>query len=179
MNRPQRIILHHSATDGGTFESIKRYHVHHNGWADIGYHYLITLDGKVHKGRDEKTVGAHTIGQNEKSIGICIVGNYDKTSPDSVVLDSLDTLIKDIFKRRGTMPIEPHSKYAKKTCPGKNFPLEKVIARAVSEEDPFQKLSRQGIIGDPAYWKVHAVQGQECKGEYVRTIIERMAKMLK
>ena len=48
----------------------------------------------------------------------------------------------------------------------------------VQPEDPFEKLVQHGIIGDPVYWKANAVSGQKCEGEYVRTILERIASKL-
>ena len=125
MNIPKKIILHHSATDEGTFESIKRYHMN-KGWNDIGYHWLIEKDGSLHQGRHESLVAAHTKGHNSTSIGICLVGNFDKYKPSDRQINSLILLIRGIFKRHGNLPIYPHSKYARKTCPGTKFPLKEV-----------------------------------------------------
>ena len=48
----------------------------------------------------------------------------------------------------------------------------------VQAEDVLEKLSKHGIIDDPTYWKVHAVPGQNCEGEYVQTILKRMSEKL-
>lgn len=128
VNKPKYIILHHSATDGGTFESIRKYHIEHNGWKDIGYHYLIETDGSVHKGRDETATGAHTVGLNNISIGICLVGNFDKYEPNEAQLQALNDLISDI-QYRYNIPnenIKMHRDYANKTCPGMKFPIGRV-----------------------------------------------------
>ena len=128
MNSPKYIILHHSATDGGTFESIRKYHMETNGWKDIGYHYLIETDGSVHKGRDERTEGAHTVGFNLISIGICLVGDFDKYKPNKAQLQALNDLISDI-QYRYKIPnanIKMHRDSANKTCPGLKFPIEEV-----------------------------------------------------
>ncbi len=71
------IVLHQTGTPTGTLESVRRYHMRVLGWSDIGYHYLITRDGKVHKGRPNSRVGAHCAGDNATSIGICCVGAAD------------------------------------------------------------------------------------------------------
>lgn len=47
------------------------------GWKDIGYHYYITRDGAVHKGRALERVGAHCKGHNKHSIGVCYEGGLD------------------------------------------------------------------------------------------------------
>jgi len=132
-NSPKFIVIHHSATDGGTFESIRRYHIQHNGFNDIAYHYLIEQDGSVHKGRKNFEEGAHTKeqGMNKKSIGICIVGNFDNTLPNDKQIKILVNLIKDL-QHAYPIPaanIKFHRDYAinrwtgkpYKTCPGTQF----------------------------------------------------------
>ncbi len=126
MNKPNKIIIHHSGTDEGTFESIKQYHVETNGWRDIGYHYLITTDGKVYGGRTENAIGAHTKGENTSSIGICIVGNFDNYKPTTLQLEGLNTLTKEIWSRYGKIPLYGHNDFANTRCPGKLFPLEEI-----------------------------------------------------
>ena len=151
MNKPERIILHHSATDGGTFESIEKYHIEHNGWNDIGYHYLIEQDGSLHKGRGETTTGAHTIGQNEKSLGICLVGNFDKYEPSDMQMKTLNTLLLDINQRLGITEIKGHNHYSSKTCPGIYFRWKDVINLEEEKnehwaEKHFQSLNAKGIL---------------------------------
>ena len=74
------IILHCSATREGQdvkAKTIKQWHKD-RGFDDIGYHYVIDLDGTIEKGGDEGLVGAHCKGHNATSIGICYVGGCDK-----------------------------------------------------------------------------------------------------
>jgi len=75
LNKVDYLIIHHSATprDKTTFEAVRRYHIQ-KGWGDIGYHFFITADGTIHKGRKEEDVGAHcrASGMNFKSLGICV-----------------------------------------------------------------------------------------------------------
>lgn len=74
------IIIHCSATREGQdikAKTIKQWHKA-RGFSDIGYHYIIDLDGTIEKGRDESLVGAHCVGKNAISIGICYVGGCDK-----------------------------------------------------------------------------------------------------
>lgn len=47
------------------------------GWAGIGYHYLIHLDGSIEAGRPEGAVGSHIAGHNSNSVGIVYVGGLD------------------------------------------------------------------------------------------------------
>lgn len=146
MNIPKKIILHHSLTKDGEvkdYNSIKEYHVSYKGFKDIGYHYVIeqVYDKYIIlKGRDEKTEGAHTIGENNSSIGICVVGNFDEDYLPVKHLSKVVELIRDIHNRYDNLPIYGHKDYPNpnngyiKTCPGKNFPLE-YIRNLFSDED--------------------------------------------
>lgn len=136
VNKPEAIIIHHSwkPEDNIVFEewdNIRDYHINHNGWSDIGYHYgleYVNGEVKVQIGRNEDVQGAHTLGMNLRSIGICVIGNYDEQDITSEIFDALVTLCVDIRSRYGKLPIEPHNKYADyKTCPGTKFPMDKLI----------------------------------------------------
>jgi len=163
MNKPEVIILHHSATKDGVakdYDAIKRYHKDTLNWRDIGYHWIIeNVNGnaEVIKGRDESLSGAHTKqnGMNNKSIGICIVGNYDKENLPSSLYLKLIELIKNIRSRYGDLPLAKHSDYANKTCPGLNFPFEQLL-KDVNVKEPLkwkvEGLNNLSDIVDKPYW---------------------------
>jgi N-acetylmuramoyl-L-alanine amidase len=44
------------------------------GWSDIGYHYLIGLEGEIGLGRKESTIPAAVFGYNRGMIAIAYVG---------------------------------------------------------------------------------------------------------
>nr|WP_243240285.1 N-acetylmuramoyl-L-alanine amidase [[Clostridium] hylemonae] len=69
------IILHHAEASNCTVQDIHRWHKN-NGWAGIGYHFLVRKDGSIYRGRPEWAVGAHASGSNSDSIGICFEGAY-------------------------------------------------------------------------------------------------------
>lgn len=80
MRKIDKIIIHCSDTFEGkhwTVDDIRSWHIK-RGWLDIGYHYVIYLDGSIHSGRNEDVVGAHCVGYNSHSIGICYVGGKEK-----------------------------------------------------------------------------------------------------
>mgnify|MGYP003677575917 CR=1 FL=1 len=64
-----KIIVHHSASGSAvtTVEKIRKWHVEGNGWSDIGYHFIVHLDGSVHAGRPVERSGAHVRGFNSTS----------------------------------------------------------------------------------------------------------------
>ena len=49
------------------------------GLPNIGYHYVIDVDGVAINGRALAEVGAHAKGYNAESVGICLVGGSEKT----------------------------------------------------------------------------------------------------
>ena len=127
----QEIIIHHSWTEDNQelsdTEAIRRYHTEHNGWRDIGYHFIIEyINGEpiVKLGRDLNTTGAHTKGRNDKGIGICIVGKYDDKYFSQDTMELLKKLCLVLMQEYpiGLRNIKPHSYYATyKSCPGHHF----------------------------------------------------------
>ena len=60
-----------------TAAAIRRYHIDHNGWRELGYHWVVEEDGKGVRGRDDGVVGAHVGGFNSHSLGLCVSGHGD------------------------------------------------------------------------------------------------------
>lgn len=124
MNHPNKIIIHCSATQEGLdfrARDVKRWHLN-EGYADIGYHYIIDLDGTIEKGRNEDVIGAHCKGQNSQSIGICYIGGLDTSNApkDTRTVQqkaALYRLITDIRERYGNLPVYGHNEFANKACP--------------------------------------------------------------
>lgn len=82
------IIIHCSATPEGRnldFESCRRDHVRHRGFSDIGYHFYITRDGEIHRGRPMEKPGAHCRNHNRHSVGVCYEGGL---SAEGVPMDT-------------------------------------------------------------------------------------------
>lgn len=68
-----KIIVHCTATPEGrdvTVDEIRRWHVEEKNWSDIGYHWIVTLNGTLERGRPEHIQGAHAKGFNKNSIGL-------------------------------------------------------------------------------------------------------------
>ena len=121
----KRIILHCTATpDGKHFDvaTIRRWHVKDRGWKDIGYHYVIYIDGSVHEGRPVAQVGAHASGHNSDSIGVVYVGGCDaKMKAKDTLNEAQETamvnLIKALREEHGEMSLHGHNEFAAKACP--------------------------------------------------------------
>ncbi len=73
------IVIHHVAIPSGDISSQAIHKAHlKNGWAGIGYHFVIRKDGTIERGRPLSVVGAHAQGDNLHTIGICMAGNFEK-----------------------------------------------------------------------------------------------------
>jgi N-acetyl-anhydromuramyl-L-alanine amidase AmpD len=126
-NKPEQIIIHHSAGNM-TVEQIHQLHKS-NGWAGIGYHYVIDKDGIIYRGRQDYQVGAHCISHNQNSLGICFIGNFNNEEPSYAQYFSGQALIKflcNLYDIRKYL-IYPHKFYYPTDCPGANFDIKKII----------------------------------------------------
>lgn len=140
-NFPSMIIVHHSGgtdanpmldTSNHTAVDMENWHLQ-KGWEGLGYQYVIQKDGSIWKGRPEHFHGAHTVDHNKDSIGICMSGNFDATLPTEKQISSLVSLMKDIVSRYTIKSIEPHRKYANKSCYGRK--LSDTWAKDLLKED--------------------------------------------
>lgn len=121
----QYLIVHCSATAEGRDFRAKDIDAWHRkqGWAEIGYHYVIDLDGTIEKGRDESKAGAHCLGYNSKSLGICYIGGLakDGETPKDTRTDAqkavLIKLLKELKAKYPNAKIIGHNQFAKKACP--------------------------------------------------------------
>ena len=104
---------------------IRRWHVEGNGWKDIGYHYVITRDGTVVKGRPVDQVGAHVKGHNTGTIGVSLVGGKGGSADDTFsqhFTDAQNSALRNLIDAlRRDFPaikkISGHNEYAAKACP--------------------------------------------------------------
>ena len=125
MRKITDIIVHCSATKEGksfTVADIDRWH-RQRGFAQIGYHYVIYLDGTIHKGRPIELIGAHCQGYNAHSIGICYIGGLatdNKTPKDTrteAQKQALLNLLKELRAKFPAAKIHGHRDFAAKACP--------------------------------------------------------------
>lgn len=122
-----RIILHCTADKEGvdnTVEKIRKYHVEHNKWEDIGYHYVVYRDGSIHVGRPVRKVGAHCVdgNNNQGSIGISYVGGLDtkgkaKDTRTPGQKEAFYRLVHDLLLIYPTSDVRCHNEFANKACP--------------------------------------------------------------
>lgn len=152
MNKIDSIIIHCSATKAGQDLKVKDIDRMHRarGFNQVGYHYVIDLDGTIEEGRPIEMEGAHCntkgfsgISYNKHSVGICYIGGLDangkpadtRTQAQKVALRNLVTKlckeyqIVEILGHRDTSSdlndngiVEPCEWI--KSCPCFNVPTE-------------------------------------------------------
>jgi N-acetylmuramoyl-L-alanine amidase len=119
------IIVHCTASPEGRnldVAAIRRMHIKERGWSDIGYHYVVYLDGSIHAGRPLNISGAHCTGHNTHSIGVVYVGGLDKQmkakdTRTPAQKAGLLKLLKDLKKFYPKATIHGHREFARKDCP--------------------------------------------------------------
>ncbi len=119
------IIVHCTATPEGkeySVADIRRWHLK-RGFSDIGYHYVIHLDGSLELGRDADLSGAHCTNHNAHSIGVVYVGGVAtdaKTPKDTRTAAqkaALASLLTDLHRLYPKATLHGHREYANKACP--------------------------------------------------------------
>ena len=128
MRTIDEIIIHCSATKEGlnfNVNDIRRWHKA-KGWKDVGYHYVICLDGSIQGGRPLNEIGAHCTGHNKNSIGICYIGGLDENNKpkDTRTIHqkaALHTLLKQLCVQFPKATIHGHNEFNNgKACPSFN-----------------------------------------------------------
>ncbi|XP_018788908.1 PREDICTED: peptidoglycan-recognition protein LC-like isoform X4 [Bactrocera latifrons] len=107
----QRVIIAHTASTScetklqcdARVQSVQAFHIHSNGWGDIGYNFLVGGDGLVYEGRGWYNQGAHTLGYNKDSICIAFIGTFNLQVPTENDLKAAQLLI-DEGVRLGVLP---------------------------------------------------------------------------
>jgi N-acetylmuramoyl-L-alanine amidase len=137
------IVIHHSGTRNGNAAIFDKWHREENHWDGVGYDFVIgngsnSSDGQVETTYrwSEQKVGAHCGGTpgnwaNKDGIGICLVGDFNQTTPTRKQLQSLVKLVQflqdryHISKNRiyghGTTPGAHMT-----DCPGRRFPMSEL-----------------------------------------------------
>jgi N-acetylmuramoyl-L-alanine amidase len=151
----KHIIIHHSASFGGSAKAFDRYHSKVRKWdGGLGYHFVIgngngSRDGQIEAGRrwSQQRAGAHAGVKefNEEGIGICMVGNFasddelagakpasqrkpgQTSTPTRKQMESLRFLALYLSLRLKMAPenMVGHRDVKRTVCPGANFPLER------------------------------------------------------
>ena len=126
MDRIEYITIHCSATPEGrevSNEEIKQWHLL-RGFNDIGYHYVVHLDGKVEQGRHIHVQGAGVRGYNKNNMHICYIGGCDadlepKDTRTDEQKESLGVMLQTVRNSFPLAKILGHNNFpgVNKACP--------------------------------------------------------------
>jgi hypothetical protein len=153
-----KIAIHHTVTGrtlNGSYErrlrQIQSFHMDSRGYCDVGYHFLVTADGRRWEGRPFGYLGAHVGGVNTGNVGISLVGCFHSsqcgglggTTPPNAMVNGTARLVRTVARRHGiainTSRVKGHRQWAAGTaCPGDNVAsrLGTIRSRANSNRYP-------------------------------------------
>lgn len=143
------LLLHHTySPDYSLFKgnnhfelqkAMRDFHIHSNGWADIGQHFTIFPDGMILTGRSMEQSPACIYGQNQQAVCIENLGNFDK-GKDNMNMAQKDSIVNAVafLCDKFSIPVNTdkivyHHWFRldngtrnngggnNKTCPGSNF----------------------------------------------------------
>lgn len=132
-----RITVHHTAEDPGAddfvamMQRVQNYHMDNNGWCDIGYHFLVTVDGRIWEARELSDLGTHVADQNGNNIGIVLGGCFDDDPwcDDKLLREPTPAMLRSVARLAGVLAehydipissstLKGHRDYGGTVCPG-------------------------------------------------------------
>lgn len=177
-----RIFWHCTATPKGRdvdHSDLWQWHVVDNGWPDIGYHYLIQLDGTIVECRAENLVGAAVKGYNADSIHIVYAGGLtsDMSGPEDTRTvaqkEAMYGLTEQLLEKYNLTwdDVYGHNEVAAKACP--SFDVNADIAQWMLKEpgDPEPNMPGKGPIGS-------AITDLEQRVAHLEWVVSELRKRL-
>lgn len=132
------IVIHHSATPGGSANVFDREH-RAKGWDELGYHFVIgngtmTRDGQIEVGSrwTKQKWGAHARTANQQynnyGIGVCLVGNFDLDRPTAAQMRSVARLTAHLMRtyKIPASRVIGHGQTKPTDCPGRHCNIAEV-----------------------------------------------------
>jgi len=142
-SRWKYIVVHHSGVPEGTMKGMDRYHREERHMENgLAYHFVIgngngMKDGEIGVGArwKQQLNGGHlrSTAQNQVALGICLVGNFDKTSPTPKQMASLEALTRALMKRCNlkASAVRSHKQInvVGTRCPGRKFSINALVSK--------------------------------------------------
>lgn len=137
------VILHHTASESGSVDSIDRAHrqrtdAEGNPWRGIGYHFVIGNGDGMSDGEIQPTFrwlqqieGAHAgdLEYNSYGIGVCLVGNFEERPPTAAQVAAARRLVGELKTafHIDRSSILRHGDVKATDCPGRYFPYDEIV----------------------------------------------------
>jgi hypothetical protein len=99
--------------------AIRNYHVEANGWADIGYSYLVTQPAGFNRkartwvGRGRKRVPASQYGHNTGNLSVCVLTD----GKEPIRAETVEAIAR-LARRVGARDVQGHRDVNATACPG-------------------------------------------------------------
>ncbi|MDX1662887.1 MAG: N-acetylmuramoyl-L-alanine amidase [Candidatus Promineifilaceae bacterium] len=94
------LLVHHTVTSSdadsaATMRAIWYYHAITRGWGDIGYNYLVDMEGVLFEGHlgGDNVVGTHAAAANAGSMALSFIGNFNETNAPEMMIESATRLL--------------------------------------------------------------------------------------
>jgi hypothetical protein len=160
------VAIHHSAGPATqTVRAIQDYQMDSNGWADIGYNWLVTQDGRLWEGRQGTwlAIGAHAANQNTAWVGVCWIGTSGSTAPSPAALSTLRWVWEEAQRRAGRrLLVSGHGQLPGQAteCPGSRLrawiaaglPTEEDGDMPTADEIADAVAKRMAFVVDETVW---------------------------
>jgi len=144
-DRPWKyVVVHHSATETGSYDQIDSEHRKLLGFDGCGYHFVIgngtgSGDGQIEVAQRwvNQKHGVHCRNArrpdiDEYGIGICLVGDFEHAPPTARQMAALKALTAYLSDRyhidKGRVETHAHVAATPTVCPGKLFPTDEMGA---------------------------------------------------
>lgn len=151
MSQVRYLVIHHSAgPPTQTPDDIAAYHVRSRGWGGVGYHFIISANGKVYYVGDLTTARANVLDMNQLVVGICLIGNFvDEALPTDDQIRSAHLLCAHLLFHTpelsgvdGWEDVVGHQQLGATACPGTDWQTwrQKIIAVPGGTEGGTQRI---------------------------------------
>lgn len=165
-----RIAVHHTVTAptlNGNYAArvrqIQAFHMDGRGWCDVGYHFLVTLDGRVWEGRPVHLLGSHVGNHNSGNVGVSFVGCFQPgacngiasaSAPEKMIAGGakvIERIAKRYGIKRDAARVKGHRDHsgASTACPGDNVHKRLGALRSYKAPNNCAKVKR--VSGQTRY----------------------------
>lgn len=144
LDKIDTIAIHHTANNN-SIDTNTDHHIDSNGWNWLGYGYYVK-NGIPYEVRGYKHINAGVLNHNDHVISVVVEGNYDEKIPSQNDLEAVQFVV-DYLKNK--LPhikyIRGHNYFGKTSCPGKLFPLKKLILKEINSYEEILKQKEEKI----------------------------------
>jgi len=185
------IALHHMAHPTASINEVCGWHMDSNHWDWIGYSFWVALDGTVYECRGLKYLPAAVAQNNGHIISIGFQGDYEKSTemPEAQFKAGVELIKYLKLQLPNLKTIDGHKKWNSTSCPGKYFPMHRLLAELNKSEQKdlvdeefkanLELLQSYGKISSPQYWLDNCKDGGKVDGLFAKIVLNKFAELLK